>query len=486
MAEAAIQLPASIEGLLARAAREQRLRRAEHGAWRGAFWGLTIAAVLLATRGWLLGPDDALALMLAAAVAVGGIALGALRGAARRVDRLEIARLADSALDLQDRIATSVEVTTRPSGGLLSTALVADTQGRLDALGGPHRVIPRAMPRESRWLALAVAATIVFALSPALPRPDRWIAEQLGHRVGASTPPDEPSILERARLFGAELASRERVANTDDAAKSAERDKSSAGEAATDYKDRSIRKEAMDFAAFAKKGDERLRMLERADKLPDLNSDFTGSKLRQLMRQSRELADGGQPGKISAGKLGQVLEEMQRIGRRNTAAGNEIQEAMDQLERGNTEQAYESMQSAMTRLREQEERQRDARRLRNGREAGPESQDGGRMDSAMASRDAAGGETAGSGRNAASKGKPTPRLRSTPYDAGIEGAQRGGQPAFESRSASRGSSDVQLQYMGELGQYRRQMEDAMSREQIPRGYHEQIRRYFNSLNEQGP
>jgi hypothetical protein len=324
----------------------------------------------------------------------------------------------------------------------------------------------------------------VFALSPALPRPDRWIAEKLGQRANASAP-DERPLLERARLFGAELASRDRVSGPDDADKAGERDKSAAGEAVTDYQDRALRKEALDFATFAKRGDERLRMLERADRLPDLSSDFTGSKLRQLMRQSRELAEGGQAGRISAGRLGQVLQEMQRIGRRDAAAAGEIQEAIDQLEQGNTEQAYERTQSAMDRLREQEDRQRDARRLRSGRETGQESKDGGRVDAAMLSRDGASGESAGSGRNAASKGKPTPRLRSTPYDAGIEGAQRGGQPSYETRSASRGASDAQLQYLGELGQYRRQMEDAISREQIPRGYHEQIRRYFNSLNEQG-
>ena len=47
-----------------------------------------------------------------------------------------------------------------------------------------------------------------------------------------------------------------------------------------------------------------------------------------------------------------------------------------------------------------------------------------------------------------------------------------------------GALGAQLQYMGEIGQYRRQMEDAIAREQIPRDYHNQIRDYFKSLQEQ--
>ena len=56
-------------------------------------------------------------------------------------------------------------------------------------------------------------------------------------------------------------------------------------------------------------------------------------------------------------------------------------------------------------------------------------------------------------------------------------------PSYETQNTgpAREHSDSQLQYMGEMGQYRRQMEDAIAREQVPRDYHNQIRDYFKSL-----
>jgi hypothetical protein len=37
--------------------------------------------------------------------------------------------------------------------------------------------------------------------------------------------------------------------------------------------------------------------------------------------------------------------------------------------------------------------------------------------------------------------------------------------------------------MGVIGQYKKAMEDAISREQIPRDFHSQIRDYFQALDE---
>jgi hypothetical protein len=37
--------------------------------------------------------------------------------------------------------------------------------------------------------------------------------------------------------------------------------------------------------------------------------------------------------------------------------------------------------------------------------------------------------------------------------------------------------------MGVIGQYRKAMEDALTREQIPRDFHEQIKDYFQAIDE---
>ena len=66
-----------------------------------------------------------------------------------------------------------------------------------------------------------------------------------------------------------------------------------------------------DFASFVQKGDDRLKLLERADKLPDLQSDFASSKYRMLMQKSQELT-AGKSGQMSGKRLEQILKEMQR------------------------------------------------------------------------------------------------------------------------------------------------------------------------------
>ena len=57
-------------------------------------------------------------------------------------------------------------------------------------------------------------------------------------------------------------------------------------------------------------------------------------------------------------------------------------------------------------------------------------------------------------------------------------------PTVETGQTSRPASIAQqLQTLGDLIQYRRQAEDAITREQVPRDYHDQIRDYFKSLQE---
>ena len=40
-----------------------------------------------------------------------------------------------------------------------------------------------------------------------------------------------------------------------------------------------------------------------------------------------------------------------------------------------------------------------------------------------------------------------------------------------------------LQYLGVVGQYRKMMEEAIAREQVPRDYQNQVKQYFQSLDE---
>jgi hypothetical protein len=228
-------------------------------------------------------------------------------------------------------------------------------------------------------------------------------------------------------------------------------------------------------------------VLGDTDKLPDLRSDFASSKYRALLRKRDELSAGLRARQLSPKKLAELLTEMERLGRKiDEELGEDVFDGYDALERGQTDEALEAMENALGRLREQEGRGRDARRLRGGREPDQAARDDGEQlegafdDSGMEGE----GLAPGRGRSSDAKGRPTARLRSTPYTSGVQGAQRGRMPLYETQvPGSTGRADGQLPSVGVFGQYRRLMEDAIAREQVPRDYHEQIRDYFKSLNE---
>lgn len=62
--------------------------------------------------------------------------------------------------------------------------------------------------------------------------------------------------------------------------------------------------------------------------------------------------------------------------------------------------------------------------------------------------------------------------------------RKGRKEAYDTNMTGRaGKMSSRLSYLGVIGQYRRAMEDALAREQVPRDYHDQIRDYFEALDE---
>src|SRR6267143_285821 len=146
-----------MEDLLRRIRREIRRRRAEFYGLRGAFWGgMAGLAVLLVKQGvggtapWVAG----------GLVLVGALA-GLVYGAARRIDRLDTARVADRAFGLNDRVATTLEWAERPDRTSLVDALVADATARVERLQ-PRRVVRRILPREARLLPVPLVAALAL------------------------------------------------------------------------------------------------------------------------------------------------------------------------------------------------------------------------------------------------------------------------------------------------------------------------------------
>jgi hypothetical protein len=480
----------TLERLVRRVAAQVRRRRIEHYTLRGAFWASLVAVVLLALKGVLAG----WALPLAAGVLAAGVVIGVLWGALKRTSVADAARLADRAWGLQDRVATAMDWVGRPDRTPLVDALVADTLARIERLE-PRAAARRVVPRDGRLLPVPLALAVVLALSPAIPIPSGRLPDFLSSGAEEEQP--------EQRAASAMLDDRSRPAAKDRLKPPSFEEKefgtraggtgaAMSGDLSAIFKDTALSAQRPDFQSFLKKGDERLKLLEHADRLPDLQSDFTTSQYKMMFKKSKSLTGGLRPDQISPQKLRELLEEMERLGRKGGATWQgDAAEGMEALEGGESDRAMQAMQRALDKMRAQEESSRSGKNLKGGREAsrggsrdqrggggeggGPDDQDFGEGE----------GLLPGKGRSSSPKGEATQRLRGNPYDVGVEGeSRRGRKEGYDTNLTGRGGQmGSRLQYLGVIGQYRKMMEDAIARESVPRDFHSQIKDYFQALDE---
>ena len=481
--------PEMLDRLVRRVTTQVRRRRIEHFALRGAFWA-SVAAVLLLVGKALLG---GWALPAAVGVVVAGALGGALWGAFKRTSVADAARLADRAWGLEDRVATAMDWIGRADRPPMVDALIADTLRRIERLE-PRSAARRVMPRDGRLLPIPVALAVVLALSPAIPVPSGRLPnfssgteeEQPEQRAGSVLTDERSRPTSKDRLKPPSFEEREvasRAGGTGAAM---------SGDLSAVFKDTALSAQRPDFQSFLKKGDERLKLLEQADRLPDLQSDFTASQYKMMFRKSKELSGGLRPDQISPQKLKELLEEMERLGRKGGANWQgDAAEGMEAMEGGQPDRALEAMQRALDKMRAQEEGSRSGKNLKGGREnnrggsasrdrrggegGGPDDQDFGEGEGMMP----------GKGRSNSPKGEATQRLRGNPYDVGVEGeSRRGRKDGYDTNMTGRaGQMGSRLQYLGVIGQYRKMMEDSIARESIPRDFHSQIKDYFQALDE---
>jgi hypothetical protein len=480
----------TLERLVRRVSAQVRRRRVEHYALRGAFWGSIVAVVVLVLKAPLAG----WALWLAAgAVAIGTLA-GALWGGLKRTSTADAARLADRAWGLQDRVATVMEWANRPERTPLVESLVADTLARIERLE-PRAAARRVVPRDGRFLPVPLAVAVLLALAPAIPVPSGRLPdfsagageEQTEQRPGSTMLDDRARPATKDRLKSPVFEEK------DFAARAGGTGAAMSGDLSAIFKDTSLSAQRPDFQSFLKKGDERLKLLEQADRLPDLQSDFTTSQYRMMFKKSKALSGGLRPDQISPQKLKELLEEMERLGRKGGSTWQgDASEGMEALEGGQPDRAMEAMQRALDKMRAQEEASRSGKNLKGGRESsrGGNSRDkrgGGGEGSGPDDQDFGEGEglLPGKGRSNSPKGEATQRLRGNPYDVGVEGeSRRGRKEGYDTNLTGKaGQMGSRLQYLGVIGQYRKMMEDAIARESVPRDFHTQIKDYFQALDE---
>ena len=166
--------------------------------------------------------------------------------------------------------------------------------------------------------------------SPSAPRKQRRGARRLGDAGGSHAAAGQGSRSSGRRSRSA--TSRSAAGGTGAA---------TSGDLSAIFKDTSLATQRPDFNSFLKKGDERLKLLEQADRLPDLQSDFTTSQYKMVFRKSKALTGGLRPDQISPQKLRELLEEMERLGRKGGATGAATStEGMEALEGGQTDRAH--------------------------------------------------------------------------------------------------------------------------------------------------
>jgi hypothetical protein len=482
-----------LQRLVQDVAREVRWRRVEFWALRGLFVGALAAALPLVFRERL----GTMGVLAAIALLVAGALIGALVGACRRVPLTDAARIADRGFGLEERVSTALEWAAHPERPPLVDALVADAIAHVRER--PRRaIVTRRWPREARWIPVPIALALALALAPPIPMLRGGLPnfaasteeeeEKPKERVGRLETDQRPKAKAREETKRAEVQERAL------APRQATGGQNQPGDLTAVFKDTSLGARSPDFNSFLKKGDERLKMLGQVDKLPDLQRDFTQSQHKVVFQKAKELRGGLRPDQISPDKLRELLKEMDRLGRKDGGPqgwSGDVGEGMEALERGENDKALEAMEKALSKLRSMEERGRDGKGLRGGRDSDRRgNQRGGREPGPGGPGDEGDfpegeGSLPGKGKSPSSKGDPSRRLQARPYDVGVEGDSRSGKrEGFDTNLLGRGANmPSRLQYLGVIGQYRKMMEEAVAREQVPRDFQDQVKHYFQSLEE---
>ncbi len=470
-----------------------RQRRALFYGVRGLAWGLLLAVLPVLLRS-LLGP---FALPAAIAAGAGGALVGVLYGLALRVPAAEALGLADRAFGLQDRLATALDLLRRPERGRLGALAIEDAVARAQGLE-LRRAVPRRWPRELRLLPVPVLVLAVLPYLPPIPVPEVQLPSITPSPEEESKPEQaaQTRSVERQLAQKAERAERVEMQDREYPTRPNPDNREHAkGDLAAAFKDTNVAMKRPDFSSFLKQGDDRIRMLERTDSLPDLQRDFTQSQYKVMFRRSRSLLGGIDPRQLSPEKLRQLLDEMGRMGRRGSSGsggegdwGQEIAEGSEALERGEMSRAIDAMERALEKMRSMDEKERGGKNLEGARERG--NRDGqrggpGRPGDGEPDFGEGQGSLPGKGNNPGWRGDPTARLGQNPFDVGVEGqVRKGRKESYDTNLMGRGSHNPsRLPSMSVVTQYRKMMEEALAKEAIPLDYRSQVRDYFQALEE---
>lgn len=467
-------------------AMRRRIRVVRAAACAGQFLlaGLALAAGLLLARSLI----PAGALPLAAGLAgLSGLA-GAAYGALASLPLARAARIADARLGLKERFTTASSLTGEEATSEIGKALLAEVR-RLAEGVAPRRAFPLEAPAASRWLPAAALVVLAVALLPPVPirlpalggqaRPEAHQDEPEAARKDAllrEKPPEAPRGIEAMPRSQERQLQRGRLAPRDQK-----------GDLNAVFKDTKISQRRPDFGSFLKEGDERLKLLGKVEAIPDLSRDFTQGQYQVTIRRIRDRLRSAKVQGLSWEEIQRLLSELGERGRAEAGLGGEFPADYD-FEGGGSgprDRALDALARALNRLREKGEGGRGPRDLRQGRDRGGRPGGDGAGDEGEAETGLSGGSLPGKGRSLQTRGDPTPRIQGPKMDAGLEGEARDGIPeSYDTNLSGPGARNPsRLPYLDVFSHYKKLMEEALGKEPIPYDYREQVKGYFQSLEQ---
>ncbi len=470
-----------IRSTLRRLSRRLRFVRAATAGSRFATAALVVALVPLLLKGALPPAWP----WIAGGVVIGLAAVGVLFGAALPVRPIHAARLADRRLGLKERLTASVEHLSTPGIPDMVRAQLAETATRIRDLRLAG-AFPLRLGAEARIAGPVAALALALALLPPLPLnfldrdetpnpPAADVAEAPGERRVEQK--HAPPVLPK------ELSPK---AERQDAARGPLAPHSQPGDQAAVFRDTKMSQQRPDFGSFIKQGDDRLKLLARPEALPDLQRDFTQSPYQVMIRRMQEQLRAGSLQGLSWEQIERLMSELgqmeQRMGGDSDIA-DELAREMEGQPRNAPDKMLSALSRAMNRLRDRDEASRGQGKglrdapSRQGAGDGRGEGEGGRDDGTP------GGSAPGTDPSLQTRGDATRRIDGDKQDATLSGDPRAGPTeSYDTNLSGLGArTPSRLPYLDVFSQYKRIMEEALTKEPIPFSYREQVKEYFKAL-----
>lgn len=472
-----------IERTLRRLSRRLRLVRAVTAASRLFVVGLALALVPLLAKNLLPASAPWAAAGLAAGLAILGFLYGWLLPARAPF----LARLADRRLGLKERLTCAVEHLARREATEIAQAQLAETAIRIRTVR-PRAAFPFRLMPEARiagpLAALALALTLLPPIPLRLPEP------------GEAPPTPDVNVAESSEGRPLEQKLATPALPKEMFPKSPEQDiqrgplssHSQQGDQAAVFRDTKMSQQRPDFGSFVKQGDERLKMLGRADAIPDLRRDFTQNPYQVMIRSMQQQLTAGRLQGLTWEQIERLMSELgqteQQMGENGIA--DDLMQEMDGQRDGSPDKMMSALSRALNRLRDRDEaargkgkglRDAPSRKGGDGKGEGNGEGDGGRDDGSP------GGSAPGTEKSLQTRGDPTQRIEGEKQDSNLEGDPRDGRTeAYDTNLSGLGVQNrSRLPYLDLFSQYRKQMEEALTKEPIPFSYREQVKEYFKAL-----